>query len=59
MFCKGSTVAKKRYQRDSLRFMAAYVAVLLGSSWFVKHDGGEKFFLYFLVLGFRRFPWSA
>ncbi len=50
MFCKGSTVAKKRYQRDSLRFMAAYVAVLLGSSWFVKHDGGEKFFLYFWSL---------
>ena len=47
MFCKGSTVAKKRYERDTMRFMAAYVVVLLCSSWFVKHDGGEKFFLYF------------
>ena len=47
MFCKGSTAAKKRYERDTLRFMAAYVVVLFCSAWFVKHDGSEKFFLYF------------
>ena len=47
MFCKGSTAARKRYQRDTMRFMAAYVVVLLCSSWFVKHDGKERFFLYF------------
>ena len=47
MFCKGRTVAKKRYERDTLRMMAAYGVVLLCASWFVKHDGGEKSFLYF------------
>ena len=47
MFCQGSTVAHKRYERDVMRMMFAYVVVLLCSSWFVKHDGGEKFFLYF------------
>ena len=50
MFCKGSSVARKRYQRDVLRFMSAYAVVLLCSSWFVKHDGAEKFFLYFWSL---------
>lgn len=47
MFCKGSTGPKKRYERDTRRMMAAYVVVVLCSKWFVKHDGGEKFYLYF------------
>jgi peptidoglycan/LPS O-acetylase OafA/YrhL len=48
LFCKGSTTAKKRYQRSSLQFMAAYLVVVLCSSWFVHHDGPQgKFFLYF------------
>ena len=47
MFCKGSTVARKRYERDVWRFMAAYLVVVFCSAWFVKHDGGEKFYLYF------------
>jgi hypothetical protein len=47
MFCKGSSIAHKRYQRDVLRFMAAYVVVLLCSSWFVRHDGAKHFYLYF------------
>lgn len=47
MFCKGTTIAKKRYERDVLRFMASYVVVVLCSAWFVKHDGKERFFLYF------------
>ncbi len=47
MFCRGSSAAKKRYGKDVLRFMAAYAVVLFCSAWFVKHDGGEKFYLYF------------
>lgn len=47
MFCKGSSVAKKRYERDILRLMAAYAVVLICSEWFVKHDGHEHFYLYF------------
>jgi hypothetical protein len=47
MFCSGESIAKKRYERDVLRFMALYVVVILCASWFVKHDGGQKFFLYF------------
>lgn len=43
----GETVARKRYHRAVLQFMAAYVVVLLCSSWFVKHDGAEHFYLYF------------
>ncbi len=47
MFCSGASAAKKRYERDVLRFMAAYVVVILCSAWFVKHDGHERFYLYF------------
>ena len=47
MFCEGSSVARKKYERDVLRMMAAYVVVLVCSSWFIKHDGAEKFYLYF------------
>ncbi len=47
MFCKDQSAAKKRYERDVMRFMALYVVVILCAVWFVKHDGGEKFFLYF------------
>jgi phosphotransferase system glucose/maltose/N-acetylglucosamine-specific IIC component len=50
MLCKNETGARKRYQRDVVRFMAAYIVVLLGSSWFVKHDGVEHFYLYFWSL---------
>jgi hypothetical protein len=47
MLCKSNSAAEKRYRRDILRFMAAYVVVLFCSSWFVKHDGSQRFFLYF------------
>jgi len=47
LFCKGATTAKKAYQRSVLQFMAAYAVVLFCSSWFVKHDGAEHFYLYF------------
>ncbi|MGA7156332.1 MAG: hypothetical protein WBY53_05775 [Acidobacteriaceae bacterium] len=46
-FCLGSSAAKKRYQRDSLRWMVVYFIALLCSSWFVKHDGGQRFLVYF------------
>jgi RsiW-degrading membrane proteinase PrsW (M82 family) len=47
MLCDVKTPAKKRYERDVMRFMVAYVVVVLCSSWFVKHDGQERFYLYF------------
>jgi len=47
MFCKGGTEARKRYRRDVLRLVVAYMVVLLCSAWFVQHDGAEHFFLYF------------
>lgn len=47
MLCDGKTPARKRYERGVLRQMAAYLVVILCSSWFVKHDGGERFYLYF------------
>ena len=47
LICKGGSTAQKRYQRASLQFMAAYLVVLLCSVWFVKHDGQERFYLYF------------
>jgi hypothetical protein len=47
MLCKDETGARKRYKRDAIRFMTAYVVVLFCSSWFVKHDGAEHFYLYF------------
>jgi hypothetical protein len=47
MFCKGSSSAKKRYQAAVLWFMACYFVVLFCSKWFVKHDGAERFYLYF------------
>lgn len=47
MFCKSNSPAEGRYRRDVMRFMAAYVVVLFCASWFVKHDGGNRFFVYF------------
>jgi peptidoglycan/LPS O-acetylase OafA/YrhL len=47
MFCKTTSAAQKSYRRDIGRFLVAYAVVLLCSSWFVKHDGGERFYLYF------------
>jgi hypothetical protein len=47
LFCKGATTAKKAYQRSVMQFMACYIVVLFSSSWFVKHDGAEHFYLYF------------
>lgn len=47
IICKAETTAKRRYQRDVLRFAAAYMVVLFCSAWFVKHDGGERFYRYF------------
>jgi len=42
-----SSKAAKRYQRNVMQFMLSYAVVLLCASWFVKHDGHERFFLYF------------
>ena len=47
MICKGKTPARRRYERNTLRWMAYYAVVLLCSVWFVKHDGQERGFLYF------------
>jgi hypothetical protein len=47
MLCANATDAKKRYQRAVYRWMATYTMVVFISAWFVKHDGGEKFYLYF------------
>jgi Ca2+/Na+ antiporter len=47
MLCSGASEAKKRYQRDSIRIIVAYVIVVACSAWFVKHDGHEHLFLYF------------
>jgi hypothetical protein len=47
MFCAGASEAKKRYQRDVLRWMVLYAVLLVCSVWFVKHEGSERFFLYF------------
>lgn len=47
MLCKNDTTARKRYRRDVAQFLAAYIVVLICSSWFVKHDGAEHFYLYF------------
>lgn len=41
------TDARKRYHRAVLQFLVAYFVVLICSSWFVKHDGAEHFYLYF------------
>jgi len=48
--CKGATPARKSYHRAVFRFLTAYMVVLLCSSWFVKHDGAERFYLYFWSL---------
>jgi peptidoglycan/LPS O-acetylase OafA/YrhL len=50
MWCDVKTPARRRYERDVVRFMVAYVVVVLCSAWFVKHDGHEKFYLYFWSL---------
>lgn len=47
LFCKANTPARKRYERDAMRFLAAYVVVVFCSAWFVKHDGAEPFYRYF------------
>ena len=47
MICADETGARKRYKRDATQFMVAYVVVLFCSSWFVKHDGAQHFYLYF------------
>jgi hypothetical protein len=47
LFCKAATSAKKSYERSVMQFMGCYVVVLFCSSWFVKHDGAEHFYLYF------------
>ncbi len=47
MFCSGSSAAKKRYQRDVAYWMVAYVVVLLGSAWMVKHRAPPGWTLYF------------
>jgi hypothetical protein len=43
----GLTAARKRYHRSVLQFMVAYIVILFCSSWFVKHDGAQHFYLYF------------
>lgn len=44
--CSTTPVAK-RYQRSVMQFLVSYAVVLLCASWFVKHDGHERFYLYF------------
>lgn len=39
--------ARKRYHRAVIQLMVAYLVVLFCSSWFVKHDGAQHFYLYF------------
>jgi hypothetical protein len=50
MLCDVKTPAKRRYERDVMKFMLIYVVIVLISAWFVKHDGHEKFYLYFWSL---------
>jgi len=47
MFCSGKTVARKRYERDVMKWMTVYLVVILSSALCVKHEVGGKFFLYF------------
>jgi hypothetical protein len=47
LICKGGSAARKRYQRASFQFLLAYLVVLVCSVWFLKHDGHERFYLYF------------
>ena len=46
-FCVGSSAAKRRYQRDSLRWMAVYLVVLAGSALMVRHEALRGWELYF------------
>lgn len=47
MFFKSSSAARKSYQRDALKYIVAYVVVLLCAMWFVRHNGANQLFLYF------------
>jgi hypothetical protein len=47
MFCKTSSPAQKSYRRDVQIYIAAYIVLLLGSTWMVKHGGAKDFMLYF------------
>ena len=47
MFCQSSSAARKSYRRDALKYVVAYVVVLLGAMWFVRHDGENHLLLYF------------
>lgn len=40
--CVGSSPAKKRYERDVIRWMGGYVVVLLLSAWMVKHGAAAN-----------------
>ena len=47
MFCKGSSVARKRYERDVIRLMVVYAVLLCFSLRFLRHAGLDRFALYF------------
>jgi peptidoglycan/LPS O-acetylase OafA/YrhL len=47
MFCKTNSAAQKSYRRDVQIYLAAYIVLLLGSTWMVKHGGSKNFMLYF------------
>ena len=47
MFCKGSSVARKKYQADMMRLMAGYVVLVFSSALVVKHRHMNSFFMYF------------
>lgn len=47
MLCRGKSKARKRYERDVVKFMAAYVVVVFGSAWLVKVERPEHLYLYF------------
>ena len=46
-YSKDSSPARKRYERDLLRFTVAYAVVVFCSAWFVRHDGAERFYFLF------------
>jgi hypothetical protein len=47
MFCKTSSPAQKSFRRDVQIYVAAYVVLLVVSTWMVKHGGSKHFMLYF------------
>jgi hypothetical protein len=47
MLCSGKSAAQRNYQRDVVRFMAAYLLAVLCSARLVRLNRPEHFYLYF------------